>query len=190
MNPMIIDIETAPLDYEKFLSLADELRLDLLNPIDSRIIAIGIKYKGDHLILMDPDERKILIKFWLKWKEIQQKEKKFRVVGFNITQFDIPFITSRSFIHKVPIVPFILKDIIDVRDKINAYRYGKTRGKLKEYAQLIGIDIMDIDGSDIGRLWYEEEFDVIEKYLIHDLDITAQLFKRLVETNIFRIEKW
>jgi hypothetical protein len=190
MNPMIIDIEISPVDYESYSASAEEDRTDFINPVDSRIIGIGIRYSGNNEIIIDDDEKKILIKFWMKYKEIKEKEKRFKIAGFNISQFDIPFITSRCFINKVPIIPFVMKDILDIREKINAYRYGKTRGRLTEYARLIDIPYEEIDSSLIFRYWNLKDIEKIKANIDNKLSATAQLFKRLIETNIIRIEKW
>ncbi len=45
MNEIILDIEVAPIKYEGYFELDNESKLKLLNPIDSKIVAIGIKSK-------------------------------------------------------------------------------------------------------------------------------------------------
>ena len=80
--------------------------------------------------------------------------------------------------------------MVDLRDKITAYRYGSTRGKLKDFAVLMGLPIKDFDGKDIARLCIEKKHDLIKEYLINDLEITEALYKRAKETNIINIEKW
>jgi hypothetical protein len=74
----------------------------------------------------------MLIDFWKKWQELKIQNSKLNVVGFNIANFDMSFLTTRSFIQGVKIVPFVVKEIIDIKERISAFRYGPTRGKLKE----------------------------------------------------------
>ncbi|MGM5484090.1 MAG: ribonuclease H-like domain-containing protein [Nanobdellota archaeon] len=185
MNEIIIDIETAPVDIENYFNLDEEEKLKKLNPIDSYIVAIGIM-KGDEEILFNGDEKDILRDFW---NFIEKNEGK-KIVGFNIKKFDIPFITSRSFIKNVKVSPLQLSKVIDVREWINAYRYGQTRGKLKEFAKLIGIEVMDVEGSDIATLVKDDKFDVIESYLKKDLEITKNIYERAIDLNFDKITRW
>ncbi len=185
----VIDIETIPLDMEKYEGLNEEEKSKMINPIDSKIVALGIRYKGYNKVIMGEEENKILEEFWKEWNKIKTSDFVF-VVGFNISNFDIPFITARSLINNVKIIPFSLKSVLDIREKINAYRYGATRGKLKEYAALMNLTLEDVDGSDVARLWKDKDFDTLKKYLIKDLEITDELFKRARDTRILEITKW
>jgi uncharacterized protein len=185
----VIDIETCPIDMDSYNKLDEEERKKLLNPIDSKIVAIGIRYNFENIIISRKNEKEILVSFWNKWKELK-KNITIKIVGFNVKNFDLPFIVSRSFIHNVSVSSFLLKDIIDIREKINAYRYGKTRGTLKDYAKLIGCKIMDVDGSDVFSLFCNKKYDEIDKYLANDLEITDKLYLRAKETNILHIDRW
>ncbi len=186
----ILDIETCPVKLEGYFSLSEEERMKFLNPIDSRIVAIGLRHNGQNKIFFDENEAKMLQDFWFEVEKIHKTAGHAAIVGFNVLNFDLPFLASRSFIHGVPISPFILKSVVDIREKINAYRFGFNRGKLKEYAKLVGLEILDIDGSDVAGLYSEKKFDQIKEYLAKDLEITNQLYKRAIETKIINIEKW
>ena len=111
-------------------------------------------------------------------------------MGFNVTNFDIPFIVARSFINNIEIVPFSLKSVLDVKEKINAYRYGKSRGKLEEYGRLIGVGVLNIDGSMVPRLFKDNDWETLKKYLLKDLEITDKLFERAKSTGIIHISKY
>ena len=50
---------------------------------------------------------------------------------------------------------FKLKHVIDVREKLNAYRSGKSRGSLKDYARALG-DTPEDTGSKVAEWWKEE----------------------------------
>ena len=186
----IVDIETCPINLENHENLEEEEKIKLINPIDSRIIAIGIRYKGENKIFLGENEKDILEKFWSEWKSIKDSSGSAVVVGFNINSFDLPFITTRSLINNVKISPFTIKSVIDLREKISAYRRGKTRGKLKEYASLMGLPVGEIDGSDVAGLCAKKDYDSLKTYLISDLNITDELFKRARETRIIEISKW
>src|SRR3989344_7273622 len=177
-NYFIVDIETVPNNIENYFFLSEEKKLELLNPIDSKIWALGIRHNEVNKLFYGHNEKEILTQFWSEWNLIMEKNAITGIVGFSINNFDIPFIIARSFIHGVKIRPFTLKQVIDLREKINAYRYGKTRGRLKEYAALIGLDVLETDGSQVPKLWHENKLDELRKYLEKDLEITASLYKR------------
>ena len=186
----IVDIETCPLELDKYLSLDEEKQKELINPIDSKIIALGIRYKGENKLFFSENEQEILEKFWAEWGAIKKENPFIPIVGFSIANFDLPFITARSFIHGITISPFTIKQTIDIREKINAYRYGPTRGKLKDYATILGLKVLDIGGKDIANLCKNKDYEKIKEYLLNDLEITDELYKRAAKTNIIKIAKW
>ena len=187
---LVLDIETCPVDFEAYEALDEDKKTTLLNPIDSRTVAIGIRYRGGDFIFSDEDEKELLEGFWLKWKDIMRGGSFVKIVGFNIKGFDLPFIVTRSFIHNVGIFPFILKSVIDIREKISAYHYGKTRGRLKEFGAFMGIETMDVDGSDVFELCKNNDMEKLVEYLKNDLLITDEMFKRIRDTRILYIDRW
>jgi len=187
---MVVDIETCPINLKGYFEKEEEDKLKLLNPIDSRIVAIGIRVNSVNKVFNSNNEKELLEDFWREWKEIKQGSPLVPVIGFNITQFDIPFIVTRSFILGVKIESFSLKEIIELRDKINAYKYGKSRGKLKEFAVILGQEILDVDGGDVAKLCKDGDVEKLKEYLEKDLEITDALYKRAVETNIIKINRF
>ena len=185
----VVDIETCPSSFEGYDELDEEERTKLINPIDSKIVAIGVRRKNENKTFMG-DEIEILKQFWEEWRRIKLENPNNVVVGFGINNFDLPFIVSRSFIHKVKIESFVLKLIIDLREKINVYRYGKTRGKLSDYGKLLKLNVLDIDGGDVAKLCRENNFEKLKEYLVNDLEITDEMFKRARELNILNINRW
>jgi uncharacterized protein len=190
IDHFVLDIETCPKNLVNYSALSDEEQIKLLNPIDSRIVAIGIRHEEKNYLFMQKDEKELLQEFWDKWRELFFYNTNSRVVGFNIQYFDMPFIVTRSLINNVVIQPFSLKVLIDLREKINAYRYGKSRGKLKDFAQSLGIETENIDGSAIPRLCQEENWEKIKVYLEKDLLLTDKLFERCIDTKIIGISRY
>jgi len=193
MDYFYIDIETCPIDRVAYQSIQiEEDRKKQLNPIDSRIVAIGLKQHGKNsIIIFDENEKEMLEDFWAELVTLRQGDPSNKLVGFNIKNFDIPFLVCRSFIHGVVISPFLLKDIFDIKESINAFRYGKTRGKMKELAKLIGLEIYeDMDGSKVPEEYWNKNFDKIKNYLKKDLEITEELHKRCIELKINEIARW
>lgn len=189
MDFVVIDVETCPVDKDKYLSLEEDERRKFLNPIDSRIVAIGIKHSEKPVIFMDEREKKMLEGFWSEMAKLQRGTPK-RIVGFNIKDFDLPFLVTRSFIHGVKITPFLLNEVIDLREKLSAYKFGRLRGTLKEYGRFMGFEEAEMDGSQVCDVYWAGEHDKLKKYLENDLAITEKLCQKLVETRIMEINRW
>ena len=187
-NYFIVDVETCPMDMQKHDALPEEVRKQLLNPIDSRAVAMGIRRNGSDTIFSGQDEKKLLEGFWAEWRKV--REGGAFIVGFNLLSFDIPFIVTRSFIHQVKISPFNLKSVIDLRDRLSAYRAGHTRGTLKEFAALMGMKDFGMDGSKVAELCKAGDIQKIIEYLKNDLLITDEIFKRVRDLNILGIDRW
>lgn len=192
MDYFYVDIETVPLDKAKYLSESEEARKKLLNPIDSRIIAVGVQKNGDPVqILEGEDEAKVLGDFWAMLAARPPGSGPARMVGFNIKDFDLPFLVTRSFLAGVKIHPFLLKDVVDVREQLSAFKYGPTRGKLKEYAALLGMSVLDdIDGSQVAERYWNGEMPKIVEYLRKDVELTRALHVRMIELRIAEIGRW
>ncbi len=186
------DIETVPLDKGAYLSADEAGRKKLMNPIDSRIIAIGAKRENvGTLIIQGENEKELLEKFWGELKKNLAGDRANRLVGFNVKEFDLPFLVTRSFITNAKIVPFVLKEVIDIREYLAAFKFGHTRGKLKELAELIGIRLVEgMDGEKIAETHWAGEHAKIEEYLRKDIEITEAIHKRMIELRITEIQKW
>jgi hypothetical protein len=189
-KPMFVDIETVPFkaleNWDEFEKMKEEDKLKLLNPIESCIVAIGVKIGCETFIIKECSEQDILRKFWNLRREYSDSI----IVGFNIQTFDMPMLVARSFINGNVIVPFLVKEIIDLRDKMNACAYGHHKGKMKEYAKAIGLKILDTDGSDVARLVHAKQFVTIEEYLLRDIEITEAIYIRQARTKIIEIDRW
>lgn len=187
---LILSLETAPVKLDDFLSLDKEARKDLINPIDSKIIALGIRYEGKNKVFHGEDEWRLLKEFWHDWNDAVKGKGSVRIVGFNISSFDLPFLTTRSFIKGVPIIPFSGSQVIDLRDKISAYRYGRVRGKLREYGSLLGIKEAETETEDTAELYRQNQFEKIKSHLENNLLLIEALYKRAIETNIINLGRW
>ena len=191
MAYFVLDIETVPVDKGAYLDAEnDQERKKLLNPIDSKIIAIGLKKNGQKAVLLQGENEKEMIqKFWRELKGFR-KGGSDKLIGFNIKEFDLPFLVTRSFILDVEIVPFVLKDVVDLREKVSAYKYGKTRGKLKEYADFLNIEKTGMEGEDVAEEYWAGNIKKILEYLEKDLEITEAMYERIVRLKIDLIDRW
>ena len=168
---IVIDIETA--------SLTDK-REDALNPLKGRVVAIGLKYLKEEVVILEWDEKLLLEKFWRKIRELSTKFSIIRYVGFNIIDFDFFFVINRCLHHKIEIIKPGRDSLIDLRQHLTLFKpYGKE-GKLAEYAKFIGVEgkYGQLTGADIPLLWKQKQYNEIREYLRQDLQITHQLFER------------
>jgi uncharacterized protein YprB with RNaseH-like and TPR domain len=192
MNYLYLDIETCPVTLEGYFEKEEDEKQKLINPIDSKVIAIGLKEKDkESVIFIGENEKELLENFWNYFREFKIRCPVFRIVGFNIKSFDISFLVTRSFINKVKIQHFSLKEIFDLRDYITCFRYGKSRGTLKEFGEAIGVSLVDdIDGSMIANLCFKRDYTSIKKYLLKDMELTEEVHKVTIELDIDKIRQY
>ena len=194
MNYLYLDIETVPVNKEKHQSYDEEERKKLINPIDSKIIAIGLKSTIDNkiIILQKDNEKEMLEEFWKIFSDFRNNNGLTnRVVGFNIKSFDISFIVTRSYINSVAIVPFVLKEIIDIRDQVTCFKRGPTRGTLKEFGEAIGVILVeDMDGSKVAETYWSGNIELIKTYLAKDIELTEKVHQKIMELGLDKIREW
>ena len=191
MDYIIVDTETIPCDKEQYLGVENETeRKKLLNPIDSKVAAIGLKHGAKTTILMDESEKAMLEAFWQEISAFKKLHRNFKIVGFNLKNFDLPFLVTRSFVNNVAIEPFTLKETIDLREKLSAYKYGNVRGTLKEFAAFLGFHDYEMDGSMVAEEFWAGNHAKIKTYLEHDLIVTEKIYQRAKELKITEIDRW
>lgn len=207
MSASIIDVETAALPTDQLLAsmpafepaanLKDPAKIEAsiaakknkwiadaaLNPLTGRVLAIGIYNPGgfpgeEFRFLHGEDERAIIHEFWGVWSELG------RVVGWNIFQFDLPFLIKRSWKLGVP-VPSNLRSgrywgsiVTDLRD---IWTFGDRHGEgtLAEVAKFLGTAEKTGEGKHFADLYARDQAAALE-YLRGDLLATASLATRLV----------
>lgn len=144
---------------------------------DSKIIAIGVFCGGFREVLIGKNEKTLLQKFW----NLPFFHQYSRVIGFNILDFDLPFLIIRSYIHNVNIPPNIRGKVIDLRHVLNCgNRYSK--GTLEDFGKLIlgGKGMKNgHSGEDIRSLWEQGKYDEIKSYCYQDVWITSKILERL-----------
>jgi len=176
LHPVILDIETTGLD-----------------PFTDRIVAIGVKRGGDVRIFTDEEESKILRDFYDYILDEKDPLRTQVLVGYNIQNFDIPFITARTLKWGYLVEAGLLRRIYraDLMAIVTRYLNTKNRNlSLRAVAEFFDIEINDdISGADVPRLWEERNFGPIIQHCLSDLSVTGQVFERLrylVEHNIER----
>ncbi len=169
----------------------DLLEKAALDPLLSHICAIGWwSPKEDEPVLMQASaggEPQMLRAFWGRIEKSWTGEYT-RWVGFNIAEFDIPFLFKRSWL--IGVQPFYnvykgrwLDDrIADIRQIWGFYdRYAK--GKLSDVAKVLGCVYPDrpddVDGKDFYKV-LKSDPDKAFAYLKSDLYETREIAKRIL----------
>ena len=184
---LVVDIETVPLDTDEYFDEDEEGRLEYLNPVDSKVIAVGIRSNGTNEVFIGEDESRGLEDFWAEWSAVKRGSKDVSVVGFNINEFDIPMLASRSFQNGVTISPFTLKEMVDLRERISAFQW-RPKGTLHDFVETLGIN-PETGGGENVPIWYRnDQMDQIEEHLEEDLEITDELYQKAKELNITKMK--
>lgn len=160
---------------------------------ENGILQLKVKTIAGH------DEKAILTEFaHVCATFFKTKEKNF--CGHNIKEFDIPYICRRMIIHHVPL-PAILTDLQQRKPWENPMLDTMNFWKFGEYKNFVSVDLLatilqiptpkdDIDGSDVARVyWQENNLDRIVTYCGKDIVTVAQLYLRLHEQALLSTEQ-
>jgi hypothetical protein len=162
-----------------------------------KIVCIGLGYfvhtdKGYTMkikSLASHNEKEILEEFREVCNRFFKKPDK-QFCGHNIREFDIPYICRRSFIHQVPL-PDILTGLQSKKPWENPMLDTLQFWKFGEYKNFTSVDLLatvlhiespkgDIDGSEVGRVyWQENDLDRIVRYCNRDVVTVGQILMRL-----------
>ncbi len=157
-------------------------------------IVLGIfrKEKNGYVFRMKTiagdDERSVLMEFSELLGKHYNKADRFQFCGHNIREFDIPYLSRRYLVNRLPL-PALL-DIsgkkpweVNMIDTLQLWRFGDVKHytSLKLLALILGIDSPkdDIEGKDVGRVyWKEKDLPRIIQYCRRDVVTVAQLILR------------
>ena len=135
------------------------------------------------------DEKQLLKDFCNLLNQHYKDPNKHYLCGHNIKEFDIPYICRRLVIHQLDF-PALLQvtgkkpwEIKYLLDTMELWKFGDVKAytSLKLLAAVLGFPSPkdDIDGSDVGRVyWEEQDIDRISLYCEKDVLATVQLFLR------------
>lgn len=203
MLRIYIDVETLPperdnpLIGEKIAFCSDEEYRQLaLDGEYGRLLCIGIILEQNseikhHGILgrdrntyqFHLDEARTLRAFWKLIQYFDHRRDLF--VGFNLLDFDLPFIRQRSIIHRVkPSVSlcfarFRSQPVFDIMWEFSSWRH---RHKLDDLAKVFGLESSKrdgIDGSTVYDLFLAGRHEEIADYCMRDVELTRAMYRRL-----------
>ena len=156
-----------------------------LSPLTGRIVAIGYISEEDifkaSFQAVGKSEKEILEEFW-KLKI----ESKATWVGFNIFNFDLPWLVLRSIKHGVRVPRmYLLGDKWakwdEFFDVMNLWSMGRReeRISLDKLARFLGVGKKTGSGKDFASLLESDPVKAIE-YLENDLKLTKACFERFI----------
>ena len=146
------------------------------------------------------DEAVLLRDFSQLLEQYYGNPKKHFICGHNIKEFDIPYICRRMVVNQIPLPepldlagkkPWETQHLVDT---LEMWKFGdrKSYTSLKLLAGVLGFPSPkdDIDGSDVGRVyWEEDDLERIAHYCEKDVLATAQLFLRFQLKPLFEADQ-
>ncbi len=160
-------------------------------------ISVGVVYrdKEDQLLKVrlksfaSENEKELLHDFSQMVFKYYNDPNKHGFCGHNAKEFDIPYICRRMVVHQLPLpVPFNISgkkpwETKHILDTMEMWKFGdrKHYTSLKLLAALLGFPSPkdDIDGSDVGRVyWEDKDLERLALYCEKDVLATIQLYLR------------
>lgn len=172
-----------------------------LSPITGRVVGMGYSYpderrramlagdlEGDLIV----QERDLIQRAFTFLRDAHQGAA-YKVVGFCLTSFDIPFWIQRAWALDITVPPYLVHVsgrwvrfpswIIDLR---TLWTFGDKweAGKLGQIAELLGVGTKVQEHSEnFHALWKDPETrEIARAHLINDLDLTEGLARRMIPT--------
>jgi DNA polymerase elongation subunit (family B) len=160
---------------------ADWLSDAALHPETGRVLAIGL-WTVDHgyAAYTWEDEAQLLTHFWQTLTATYHTQ---RWAGWNICDFDLPFLVRRSWILGAPVPPWLRdgrywsKYLVDLMEV-----YGcctRELISLKTAARALRAGTKSGRGSEFARLFHEDRPKALE-YLRNDIELTRRVGDRIL----------
>lgn len=159
-----------------------------LDATTGRVLVIGYYSTAKGNVVIDHsegDEPTILANFWGQYQANRAKSRK--MVGLNIFDFDLPFLTRRSWILGIEVPPTVFDGrYFDNRTFVDLRKYwlcGQYAGNCRSNFDLIGKALgtggkNGQSGADFAKLWHEDRNAAIA-YLSEDLKQPAAWAMRM-----------
>jgi DNA polymerase elongation subunit (family B) len=138
--------------------------------------------------LCSENETELLNDFVKTLKQLYSNNQQWIFTGHNIKEFDVPFLCRRMLVNKIPVPSAI--DFQNMKpwetpvlDTLHLWRFGdyKHYTSLKLLAAVLGVPSPkdDIDGSQVGRVfWKEKDLNRIATYCQKDVVTVANIMLR------------
>lgn len=159
-----------------------------LNPLEDEIVAVGMRTPNALEVhtAEDNTERGLIDRVLVELSRWSNPV----LVGYNITGFDLPFLTARGLKHSLPV--HVLRDCyrIDLMHVVQRYLLTNRKYcKLSKIASFLGVDgDDDVTGSDIPELVRQGRWEEVERHCRKDVETTYALFRRLQELALHNLQ--
>jgi len=199
-----LDAETLPPDRSdpaagEFLNSCteEEFRQLSLNPQLGRVLCIGVIVERDNQITQRGvigrsrdtgrfhlDEERTLRAFWKLLRDFDPRRD--LLIGFNLLDFDLHFICTRSVIRRVKpslAVCFARYRAAPVFDCMWEFTHWRHRIKLDDVARVLELESPKqdgVDGSRVYDLFIEGRHQEIADYVMRDCECTRAIHRRLI----------
>ena len=147
--------------------------------------------------IADRDEKILLNNFLTILSRFEAANKEMKFCGHNIKEFDLPFLCRRMIINGIALPgPLQLNNKkpweITHIDTLELWKFGdyKNYTSLALLAEVLGIPSpkSDIDGSMVGKVYWEEQnLERIAQYCMQDVLTTAKVYLHLTGQNNIEI---
>lgn len=158
-------------------------------------ISVGILYydKEDQLNIrikaIRSDDEKNLLEEFVALMHDKMDENKIQLCGHNAKEFDFPYICRRMLINDIALPPYLQlsgKKPWEIKhlDTMEMWKFGdyKNFTSLALLTEVFNIPSPkdDIDGSDVNRVYYQEDgLERIAEYCNRDVLATAQVYLKI-----------
>lgn len=203
MLRVYLDLETVPPDRndpsvgEKLADCTDEeYRRLALDGDYGRILCVGLIVERDGLVIrrgtlgrerdtgeFHLEEARTLRAFWKLLRDFDPRRD--LLIGFNLLDFDLHFICTRSVIrrvkpsHNICFARFRSSPVYDVMWEFTHWRH---RLKLDELAKILGLESSKqdgVDGAAVYDLFISGRHQEIADYNMRDVELTRAIYRRM-----------
>ncbi|MCE2497822.1 MAG: hypothetical protein J4F28_02285 [Nitrosopumilaceae archaeon] len=175
-----------------------KVRKGALNAVDGKVILIAYQL-GEHgpvrrLAEWESDERTILTEFYGVLSRFQ-RIRGFRIIGHNLTRFDLPFLYTRMLRHNIDgereiyrrlVEGVVVCDTLQMHLPLNDYDIAGLRHDTLMYAH--GLPVKETSGGDEIQHYFDGEYGKILEYSKREF-LYAELFARMKSRGMVSAER-
>src|SRR6516164_660490 len=152
-----------------------------LSALTGSIAMIGVlgASDGDPIIFVGPNEAETITAFFEFW--LYHTNEGAHWLGFNIKNFDVPFLVRRAWLHKIPVAPGFVKGrylpafFTDLMELWTGPEHAaQFEVSLNDLALYFGFEPKTANGADFHELLRYKP-DEARDYLRHDLRLTYRI---------------
>ena len=175
-----------------------KVRKGALSAVDGKVILIAYQL-GEHgpvrrLAEWESDERTILAEFYGVLSKFQ-RIRGFRIIGHNLTRFDLPFLYARMLHHNIDggrevyrrlVEGVVVCDTLQMHLPLNGFDISGLRHDTLMHAY--GLPVKETSGGDEIRHYFDGEYGKILEYSEREF-LYAELFARMKDGGMVSAER-